>query len=733
VELRPPDGSIVRPTYNEANLLERIEANLRGAASTTVFVADIVYNAKGQRVLIDYGNGAVTSYTYEPLTFRLTRLRTTRSRGSEVLQDLRYTYDPAGNITHIRDDAQQTIYFDNAVVEPHAEYTYDALYRLIEATGREHIGQNSGPGPSSWDDALRVRLVHPHDGQAMRRYSERYEYDAVGNFLKLIHQALNGSWTREYAYAEPSLIEPAKTSNRLSRTTVGATVESYTHDAHGNMTRMPHLPLMRWDFKDQLQATAQQMVSNGGTPETTYYVYDSAGQRVRKVTEREAAEDAAPTRMKERIYLGGFELYREYAGDGQTLTLERETLHITDDKQRIALVETRTQGNEPGVPQQLIRYQLGNHLGSASLELDDQAQILSYEEYTPYGSTSYQAVRSQTETPKRYRYAGKERDEESGLYYHGARYYSPWLGRWTSTDPVGIVDSTSLFPYARNNPVDRVDATGKQSKPKQEEQTKRATPPRGQEKVGAPAKDKAKGTSTVEPRAEAKRDEAPHPTIRIHIIDASELGFKGFDATARAALRQAVIDELSFLKGGGFEVAVDFTKPTKDARKPEDFNVYLVEPKISPEKLKSILSEYGIEVDASRLKEITDGLASQKGKRVGGLGPGAILVPVGSIYRDIGEMANIGDTDREISAAHETMGIGLSKIVLHELGHDLGLEHTKNKKGEEVISNPQHIMDFRQNLTTSITKEKLSAIHFTKPEKTQLIKALKTRFQNTGK
>ena len=68
-----------------------------------------------------------------------------------------------------------------------------------------------------------------------------------------------------------------------------------------------------------------------------------------------------------------------------------------------------------GSPAQLIRYQFGNHLGSASLELDDQAQIISYEEYYPYGSTSYQAVRSQTEAPKRYRYTGKERDEETGL------------------------------------------------------------------------------------------------------------------------------------------------------------------------------------------------------------------------------------------------------------------------------------------------------------------------------
>ena len=50
--------------------------------------------------------------------------------------------------------------------------------------------------------------------------------------------------------------------------------------------------------------------------------------------------------MKERIYLGGFEIYREYNGDGTQPVLERETLHIMDDKQRIALVETRTKGDD---------------------------------------------------------------------------------------------------------------------------------------------------------------------------------------------------------------------------------------------------------------------------------------------------------------------------------------------------------------------------------------------------
>ena len=177
---------------------------------------------------------------------------------------------------------------------------------------------------------------------------------------------------------------------------------------------------MHWDYKDQLRQTD---LGGGGA---AYYVYDASGQRVRKVWEK------APGLTEERIYLGGFEIFRRHGGPigANTATLERETLHVMDDKQRIALVETRTldtAGNDPA-PRQLIRYQFGNHLGSASLELDDQAQIISYEEYTPYGSSTYQAVRSQTETAKRYRYTGKERDEESGLYYHGARYYAPWLG-----------------------------------------------------------------------------------------------------------------------------------------------------------------------------------------------------------------------------------------------------------------------------------------------------------------
>jgi RHS repeat-associated protein len=470
--------NVSQPVYSETNLLERVDTWLELDAEPSAlldpsnaiqhFVRNIDYNAKGQRKLIEYGNGVTTTYDYDEATFRLRHLQTLRG-GNEKMQDLFYFYDPAGNIVSIRDDAQQTIFFNGQVVKPDADYTYDAIYRLIQAIGREHIGQASQP-QSTWDDKFRIGLPHPNDGQKMRNYLEVYAYDQVGNILSLDHRIADtnnssswiGNWNRTYHYGEEGLIQQDKKSNRLSSTTIGSLTEQYDHDLHGNIQRMPHLenhpdpdePNMHWDFRDRLK---QVDLGGGGT---AYYIYDASGQRMRNVHKHIGAL------VEERIYLGNYEIYRKYNGNG--LKLERETLHIMDDKQRIALVETRTVdntgGNDPA-PRQLIRYQYSNHLGSASLELDEEAQIISYEEYTPYGSTSYQGVRSHVETSKRYRYTGKERDEETGFSYHGARYYACWLGKWVSVDPSALTNDSkrpiSTYAYGNLNPLVFIDPDGK--------------------------------------------------------------------------------------------------------------------------------------------------------------------------------------------------------------------------------------------------------------------------------
>lgn len=464
-----PDNSVYHPIFNEANLLETIGVNLQGAQTPTQFVTNIDYDAKGERVLIEYGNNVKTEYRYDPLTFRLVNLTTTRGTDKAILQDLDYAYDPTGNITKIADRAQQTIYFNNQVVTPDNDYTYDAIYRLIKALGREHLGQSGGvpnaPAPQSYNDWTNINLPHPNDGQAMGSYIENFLYDPVGNIEQLQHigsQPSNPGWTRNYSYQETSQLESGKVNNRLTSTTVGGSTDTYSnsgngYDAHGNMLRMPQLQIMQWDFRDQLQMTQRQRVNNDdvdGTQhqgERTYYV--SVGQRARKVT-----ESAAGVKIKERIYLGGFEIYREYTG--ANAGLERQTLHVSDDKQRIALVETRNNIDD-GTAQQLIRYQFTNHLGSACLELNEQARIISYEEYYPYGSTSYQAVDPSIKAAaKRYRFTGMERDEESGFNYHRARYYVPWLGVWVACDPAGIAYGLNLYNYCRGNPSGNRDTSG---------------------------------------------------------------------------------------------------------------------------------------------------------------------------------------------------------------------------------------------------------------------------------
>ncbi len=274
VTLTTPDASVTRLTYNQASLLETLSVNLRGSETPTPVVVDINYDAKGQRQFIQYANGAHTRYRYDPLTFRLLRLLTQRQQDHARLQDLNYTYDPVGNITAVCDDAQQDIYFNNHVVSPRNEYVYDAIYRLLTADGREHAGKLGHP-QSSYDDSFRMQQPLPSDGRALHRYREHYEYDGVGNILNILHRAADGNWSRSYSYDEP---HPRPANNRLTSTRTGQDVEQYDYDAGGNMTRMPHLPQMDWDFKDQLHATQQRIVHSGRS-ETTYYVYDAAGQR----------------------------------------------------------------------------------------------------------------------------------------------------------------------------------------------------------------------------------------------------------------------------------------------------------------------------------------------------------------------------------------------------------------------------------------------------------------------
>jgi YD repeat-containing protein len=261
-----PDRSVTYRIYNESQHLNKAFINVKGEqdpasdpTTWTPILQSVEYNARGQITKVSYGNGTTTSRTYDPFRFRLQRVQTLDA-SNLPLQDLNYTCNPYRNVTYLRDNAQQTIFFRNSRVDPSCDFRYDPTYKLINASGREHLGQTNGRpnSPTPYDpwDSLTSRLDSPGDGNAVGLYTEAYAYDSVGNILTIQHSSSDpssggGGWTRRYSYNELSLLEPGNTGNRLSSTAVGSTVETYKYDGNagltGNMTRMPHLSLMQWN------------------------------------------------------------------------------------------------------------------------------------------------------------------------------------------------------------------------------------------------------------------------------------------------------------------------------------------------------------------------------------------------------------------------------------------------------------------------------------------------------
>jgi RHS repeat-associated protein len=449
--------------------------NVVSETTTTNAISDVEYDVKGRRASVSFGNGTLTQYDYDPQTFRLRQIRTTRPAAAGgfpaaramlsdagVVQQLLYTYDAVGNIVEINDQAFEPVFFQNQQVLARSRYEYDPLYRLTLGSGRENGALRGAPVN------LEVSAVSPgfpiaaSDPNALRNYVQRFTYDSAGNIRELQHQAGPlGSWTRDYSYAFDDPTQ--QPSNRLWQTWTGGDTTraiTYAHDIHGNLLSLansaPRFDLT-WDPADMIAGID---LGGGGK---AYYQYDASKQRSRKQITRNGG------RIEERIYLDDFELFRRTTA-AQTVE-EIESHHLLLGEERALLVDDVLSAADAAHPrsdgltvqaQTLVRYQYSNHLGSCGFELDGTAAIISYEEFHPYGTSAYRAVDAAVEAaPKRYRFAGMERDEESGLSYHSARYLAPWLARWVSRDPSGTKDGLNLYAYCRGNPLRLRDPSGR--------------------------------------------------------------------------------------------------------------------------------------------------------------------------------------------------------------------------------------------------------------------------------
>lgn len=466
-----PDQSINLPKYNSSGLLRSLNVEMNDEIKS--FVENIEYNAKGQRLQIVYNPveeddvdyRIATDYTYEPETFRLKTIKTVRKTDGKTVQDLAYWYDPVGNITRLKDLSPIHL-CDNVnheLIEKPLDYTYDALYQLTRATGRMHPDLQKKSYKNH--DLKQSKFFycqnqgHPNDMQRMTTYGRRYWYDDSGNLYKIKHiPETDDGWTRN--------IKVSETSNRAIPEQINDAVDPDSfYDENGNMQKLEHLRDIRWNYRDNI-ASVDIIQRDNENPDSEYYVYDSSGMRARKIFER-YDDNGNLVEIEEKCYIGNCEIKRKFYGriSENNLSFEKRSLHIMDEQQRIALVQHWVKDDhkiEKNVsPMQRVHYQFNNHLESAILEMSEMADVISYEEYFPFGGTAFIAVKNQKYVnAKEYRYGGKERDDSTTLYYYGNRYSIPWIGRWLSADPAFNIDGSNLYSYVAANPLKYIDNNG---------------------------------------------------------------------------------------------------------------------------------------------------------------------------------------------------------------------------------------------------------------------------------
>ncbi|UWF52173.1 hypothetical protein NYP20_14890 [Pseudomonas sp. N3-W] len=426
-------GHRQRFAYTVAGQLHSTWLQLAGEAEQ-ILVSAMVYNAFGQAETETAGNGVVTIARYSSLDGRLEQLLARKANGTR-LQDLTYDYDPAGNILSIRDAAQPVRHFNNQRIEPVSTYRYDTLYQLIEATGRESAMVAQGPDLSGLQDP-----------NQLANYTQNYSYDEGGNLTTLHHVGAQ-CYTREMQVE-------AHSNRSVPKDEIDLAV---AFDPNGNLQELQPGQDLSWDLRNQLrQVTPVERVEAANDDEV--YVYDGGGQRVRKVRHCQARSVMHRAEVR---YLPGVEL-RTNTATGETL----QVISVSAGRSGVRVLHWESgQGLPEGMVNDQLRYSLSDHLGSSSVELDEQARLISQEGYYPYAGTAWWAGRNSTEAKyKTIRYSGKERDA-TGLYYYGFRYYAPWLNRWINPDPAGDTDGLNLYRMVRNNPISFLDPDGRNPTP----------------------------------------------------------------------------------------------------------------------------------------------------------------------------------------------------------------------------------------------------------------------------
>ena len=535
LEMIYPDEEKITYSYNLGGQLEKVHGYKSYGYD---YVSKIGYDKFEQRTYLKYCNGAETFYTYDPQRRRLQNL--TVNSGGNTIMDNAYTYDAVSNVLSVVNGASVP-QSGKAGGQMAHNYTYDALYRLVSATGTYTGADNKTASYTlamGYDNMHRITTKHqiltqnnvqfngtlnagydlsytygtetgkkfqlanvkdvnyrteetPSESENVNN-NHAYEYDANGNLVYV-----NTSRTKKDGMADEKTAERKlkwDEENRLLASDDNGFVTNYWYDADGERTVKTSgesdQVYVNSEFaggrtntaKFSLYVSPYLVANQGGRYTKHIYIgsqrvvskigdFDSYGSDPRRIQYAGSETDGLSVDYKVK-YTQQLQVIKDnyatfavpYNGEDNNDYVDGKGFCCNDGSleaaQARALARAAKNNFQEGDAYEKMQfYYHPDHLGSSSYITNLDGEVVQHIEYVPFGEVFVEERNNIWNTP--YLFNAKEFDEETGLYYYGARYYDPRLSLWISTDRFEEkYPNVTAYSFTANNPMKFLDING---------------------------------------------------------------------------------------------------------------------------------------------------------------------------------------------------------------------------------------------------------------------------------
>ena len=536
LEMIYPDEEKITYSYNLGGQLEKVHGYKSYGYD---YVSKIGYDKFEQRTYLKYCNGAETFYTYDPQRRRLQNL--TVNSGGNTIMDNAYTYDAVSYVLSVVNGASVPQSGKAGGQMAHT-YTYDALYRLVSATGTYTGADNKTASYTlamGYDNMHRITskrqiltqnnvqfngtlntgydLTYTYGTDAGKKFqlanvndvnyrteetpsesenvnnNHAYEYDANGNLVYV-----NTGRTKKDGVADEKTAERKlkwDEENRLLASDDNGFVTNYWYDADGERTVKTSgesdQVYVNSEFaggrtntaKFSLYVSPYLVANQGGRYTKHIYIgsqrvvskigdFDSYGSDPRRIQYAGSETDGLSVDYKVK-YAQQLQVIKDnyatfavpYNGEDNNDYVDGKGFCCNDGsleaaQARVLARAAKNNFQEGDSYEKMQFYYHPDHLGSSSYITNLDGEVVQHIEYVPFGEVFVEERNNIWNTP--YLFNAKEFDEETGLYYYGARYYDPRVSLWISTDAEELkYPSVNSYCYVTNNPIKIKDPDGR--------------------------------------------------------------------------------------------------------------------------------------------------------------------------------------------------------------------------------------------------------------------------------